>query len=370
MNRFFCGILAFALLLTLCACAPGTPPPEEDADPPATELERLPEDTGREDTPPEAAAWQAVSIERGDYSDRGDTDPADCGSLTLARLCACYLRSGGFYADDYGEEIYRRFMEAPNLVLNYFALIDDRVVLGGWSGEMTALEEICQRIASEHVNVHKNTAEFTELLQRCRESYPEGRVAEILDLLEREYQAALRGSPGYVPPVRKPPEYESVDWQVISSSPEEYGLPCGGDLPDWPALTLAELCTCYLHADGGAAEGSSAELYRRFMDAPDTVLNYLALLVGQTASIRGDGNETDVVEKLCDCIAMTDIHWVDVYYPDNMQRFYQIMGQYRERYPAGRIAEILDILQEKHDLFVQKNPGYTEMISQPKEARR
>ena len=40
-------------------------------------------------------------------------------------------------------------MEAPNLVLNYFALIDDRVVLGGWSGEITALEEICQRIAPE-----------------------------------------------------------------------------------------------------------------------------------------------------------------------------------------------------------------------------
>ena len=147
-----------------------------------------------------------------------------------------------------------------------------------------------------------------------------------------------------------PEDYEAVDWLVFSITPEDYGIEYGPDLPDWSAFPLDKLGVYCMYSDGVYSEGSYPHLYQRFMDAPDTVLHYLAL-IGNHTIYPGTDWERDAVQTLCSGIASTDANWADVCYPNDIRRFSRIIEQYRQLYPNGRIAEILDALQEARDAY-------------------
>ena len=59
---------------------------------------------------------------------------------------------------------------------------------------MPAAEIVCQFIATTDAVMYDGTEEFAQTLSACREAYPEGPAAELLDILEREHADALERS--------------------------------------------------------------------------------------------------------------------------------------------------------------------------------
>ena len=76
-------------------------------------------------------------------------------------------------------------------------------------------------------------------------------------------------------------ETEPVGTDIFD--PAQYGITEGqlkltdGDLPRFSEMSLPALVSYYLHTDGAGAEGSSDELYRRFMTDPGEIIEYLGL---------------------------------------------------------------------------------------------
>lgn len=144
------------------------------------------------------------------------------------------------------------------------------------------------------------------------------------------------------PPI---PDYETTDWDACSIQPSDYGITdemlSFMDMPDFSQLSLAALCAYALHTDGAGAEGSFDELYQRFMEAPHTVLNYLALLGDQAA--RGGDDGTTAAEALCRAIASADVVWYD-----STQAFADILETCKAIYPSGRVASLLTSLETEH----------------------
>lgn len=89
------------------------------------------------------------------------------------------------------DEIYRRFMEAPNTVLNYLALMGTQTVERTGYGEVCAAEMVCRGIASADVSWHGTTDEFDQIVSAYKGYYPEGRIADLLTIMEEEHLAAL-----------------------------------------------------------------------------------------------------------------------------------------------------------------------------------
>lgn len=145
---------------------------------------------------------------------------------------------------------------------------------------------------------------------------------------------------------------ENYSWQVVSMAPEDYGIVYDDDtaLTGWGDYPLDKLCAYYLGSDGAYAEGSGDELYRRFMDAPNTVLNYLALIGEQTVPISNNGSTASALTLLCRNIAGADVAWYG-----NTDEFSQIMKQYQKIYTTGKVADVLACLQEEHDASIKRN---------------
>lgn len=165
---------------------PEAPPAEADV--PEPEVPQWPE--------LEETDWAVVTIDGGDFgiTEQPIGDPAIYGgsaSLPLDQLIAFSLASDGAASEDLFDELYHRFLEAPNTVLAYLALMGDQITeLGGWEPMPTA-EIICRFIASTDAAMYGGTEEFTQTLASCREAYPEGRIAELLDIMEREHVASM-----------------------------------------------------------------------------------------------------------------------------------------------------------------------------------
>ena len=87
------------------------------------------------------------------------------------------------------DELRSRFLEAPNTVLAYLVLMGDQTV-DFWDNPPAA-EVICKEIASADAAWHGGTAEFTQTMEVCRETYPSGPVAKLLDVMEEEYKASI-----------------------------------------------------------------------------------------------------------------------------------------------------------------------------------
>ena len=189
--------LALALCLLLAACggqgaSPSEAPPE---DLPPEETALVP--SGFPEL--EETEWEAVSIDAEDYGIVQDPigDPAVYGgaaSLSLGKLIACSLSSDGAAAENLSDELRKRFLEAPHTLLAYLVLMGDQR-MDYWDQPL-ASEVICRHIASADAAWYEGSEEFARTLSSCRERYPSGRVAELLDVMELEHAASMERNHG------------------------------------------------------------------------------------------------------------------------------------------------------------------------------
>lgn len=405
MKRSACGALTLALGLSLlfAACGGQGASPHDDAPPedppaaeegslpgagtPAKEEDPLPEaedpDEGEESQPeaedpdegeppppetadaglalalerPETARWRAVGISAQDFgiTEYPVGDPASYGgaaSLSLGKLVAVSLSSDGAASEDLFDELWRCFLEDPDTVLAYLSLLgDQRVDRGDWP---LAAAEVCGHIASADAAWY-NSIEFGEALAACRECYPSGRIAALLDVLEREHAGGLarNGWQGAEPSPAPPREPPVEGWRAVSIHLEDYGLARTLNDPRFAyifdhtdTVPLDQLIVFDLWGDA-LTEGSSEELRRRFLEAPDTVLAYLTLMGDQRVDYW---DQSLAAEVTCRSIASADAAW-----HGGTEEFAQTLADCRERYPTGRAAELLDVLEREHAASMVRN---------------
>lgn len=147
-------------------------------------------------------------------------------------------------------------------------------------------------------------------------------------------------------------DFEDISWKAVSIDPKDYGITDDAlksvSLPEFHDYTLGEPTAYYLYTDGAGAEGSSEILYERFMEAPNTVLTYFALIGDQKARGGSSGDDT-AVDELCRAIALADVVWHDA-----TEEFDQILVKFKSVYPHGRIAGILECLEEEHRAAIKQ----------------
>ena len=100
------------------------------------------------------------------------------------------------------------------------------------------------------------------------------------------------------------------------------------------------------------SEGSSEELRSRFLEAPDTVLAYLVLMGDQRVDYWDQPLAADTV---CNSIATADAAW-----HGGSEEFAQTLAACRERYSSGRVAELLDVMEQEHAASMERNHGQSQ----------
>ena len=86
----------------------------------------------------------------------------------------------GAGAEGSGDELYKRFLYDPDAVLHYIASLGDVKA----RGEDTAATELCREIAAADVFWYGGTADFTEILNEYSALYPDGPIADVLEVLK------------------------------------------------------------------------------------------------------------------------------------------------------------------------------------------
>lgn len=153
------------------------------------------------------------------------------------------------------------------------------------------------------------------------------------------------------------PELEETEWEAVSIDAEDYGIvqdPIGDPAVYGGAasLSLGKLIACSLSSDGAAAENLSDELRKRFLEAPHTLLAYLVLMGDQRMDYWDQPLASEVI---CRHIASADAAWYE-----GSEEFARTLSSYRERYPSGRIAELLDVMEQEHAASMERNHGQSE----------
>jgi len=150
-------------------------------------------------------------------------------------------------------------------------------------------------------------------------------------------------------------ELEETDWPVVSIDLESFGLTTGFNdqrfmyiFDHTDTVPLDQLIVFDLWGDA-LTEGSSDELRSRFLEAPDTVLAYLVLMGDQRVDYW---NQPLASEVICQSIASADAVW-----HDGTEEFTQTIAACRERYPTGRISELLDVMEREHAASMERNHG-------------
>ena len=72
--------------------------------------------------------------------------------------------------------------KAPNTMLAYLTLMGDQR-MDNWD-QLLASEVICRHIAFADAAGHDNHIPFAGTLAACRERYPSGRIAGLLDVMD------------------------------------------------------------------------------------------------------------------------------------------------------------------------------------------
>ena len=154
------------------------------------------------------------------------------------------------------------------------------------------------------------------------------------------------------------PELEETEWEAVSIDLESFGI--SQTLNDerfeyifnhTNTVPLDQLIVFDLWGDA-LTEGSSEELRSRFLEAPDTVLAYLVLMGDQRVDYWDQPLAADVI---CRSIATADAAW-----HGGSEEFAATMASCRERYPSGRIAELLDVMEQEHAASMERNHGQSE----------
>ena len=148
------------------------------------------------------------------------------------------------------------------------------------------------------------------------------------------------------------PELEETEWEAVSVDLESFGLSVGHDderfmyiMGHTDTVPLDQLIVFDLWGDA-LTEGSSEELRSRFLEAPDTVLAYLVLMGDQRVDYWDQPLAADTV---CNSIATADAAW-----HGGSEEFAATMASCRERYPSGRIAELLDVIEQEHAASMER----------------
>ena len=154
------------------------------------------------------------------------------------------------------------------------------------------------------------------------------------------------------------PELEETEWPVVSVDLESFGLTTGYDderlmyiFEHTDTVPLDQLIIFDLWGDA-LTEGSSEELRSRFLEAPDTVLAYLVLMGDQRVDYWDQPLAADVI---CRSIATADAAW-----HGGSEEFAQTLAACRERYSSGRVAELLDVMEQEHAASMERNHGQSE----------
>ena len=174
-------------------------------------------------------------------------------------------------------------------------------------------------------------------------------------------------SPDTVPPAESGPaspapsgfpELEETEWEAVSVGLESFGLSAGHDderfmyiFEHTNTVPLDQLIVFDLWGDA-LTEGASEELRSRFLEAPDTVLAYLVLMGDQRVDYWDQPLAANVI---CMSIASADAVW-----HGGSEEFAATMASCRERYPSGRIAELLDVMEQEHAASMERNHGQSE----------
>lgn len=150
------------------------------------------------------------------------------------------------------------------------------------------------------------------------------------------------------------PELEETEWEAVSIDLESFGI--SQTLNDerfeyifnhTNTVPLDQLIVFDLWGDA-LTEGSSEELRSRFLEAPDTVLAYLVLMGEQVVTLPG-WEPMPAAEIVCRSIASADAVW-----HGGSEEFAGTMASCRERYPSGRISELLDVLEREHAASMER----------------
>lgn len=154
------------------------------------------------------------------------------------------------------------------------------------------------------------------------------------------------------------PELEETEWEAVSIDLESFGI--SQTLNDerfeyifnhTNTVPLDQLIVFDLWGDA-LTEGSSEELRSRFLEAPDTVLAYLVLMGDQRVDYWDQPLAADVI---CRSIATADAAW-----HGGSEEFAQTLAACRERYSSGRVAELLDVMEQEHAASMERNHGQSE----------
>ena len=154
------------------------------------------------------------------------------------------------------------------------------------------------------------------------------------------------------------PELEETEWEAVSIDLESFGI--SQTLNDerfeyifnhTNTVPLDQLIVFDLWGDA-LTEGSSEELRSRFLEAPDTVLAYLVLMGDQRVDYWDQPLAADMV---CNSIATADAAW-----HGGSEEFAQTLAACRERYSSGRVAELLDVMEQEHAASMGRNHGQSQ----------
>lgn len=181
-------LIFLACLLLLSACGGmGSTLPDQTGEPKAqTALLEL-----------EKTEWQTVTTDAEAFNLSGGFDNPNfeyvelhTDTVPLDQLIAFALVADAA-SEGACDELRIRFLEAPNTVLAYLELMGDQITeLSGWEPTPTA-EIICQFIASADAAWYDGSEEFAQTMAACRETYPHGRISELLDVMEKEHAASM-----------------------------------------------------------------------------------------------------------------------------------------------------------------------------------
>jgi len=130
----------------------------------------------------------SVSIDYKDYGIDYRTTEMNFDRFPLDKLVAYYLGGDGAYSEGSSDELYRRFLETPDVVLRFIAQVRDNIVRGEPVKTL-----LCQAIASVDVYWYDSSSLFSAIITQLGETYlvrSDG-TGEVFAILKNEYESAI-----------------------------------------------------------------------------------------------------------------------------------------------------------------------------------
>lgn len=141
---------------------------------------------------------------------------------------------------------------------------------------------------------------------------------------------------------------EDVDWPTVCVDEDERKSSVDLLVQDTKKVSLDRLIFYSLSTDA-SAEGVNDEIYRRFIEAPYTVLTYLALMGDQTVYLNGIG-DVSAAEVICKNIANADVMWYGA-----TEDFENILFKFEENVSDMKIKRLISLLRMERENAIERN---------------